>query len=343
MLGPMELPAARVPEYGRVPGGAVPREILSSYRPVVLRGLVRDWPAVEAASISDQEAAHYAARFYRGAPVEAFVGHPEIGGRFFYSPDMAGFNFEKQQAPLNEVLSYLVSDGGKEGAPAVYIGAASIPDCLPGFERENPLPLLAGKPAVPRIWIGNRTSVSTHFDLSDNIACVVAGRRRFILFPPDQLPNLYVGPLDHTMAGQPASMVPVHSPDLDLYPRFAQALAAASVAELEPGDAIYIPTLWWHHVDALSPFNILINYWWDDAPADGGSPFEALAHGILAISQLPEARREAWRALFDNYVFRRNGDPAAHLPAGRRGILEPSTPQIRARMKQFLLRALSRR
>ena len=339
----MQLPRQQVPEWRDVDPRTFAEEIVPSYRPAVLRGLVGSWPVVSAAANSEETACRHVASFYRGAPVEAFVAPPDTGGRFFYGADMAGFNFEKQQARLTDVLGYLLSDGGKAEAPAVYVGATSIPDCLPGFEVANPLPLLHGKAAVPRIWIGNRTSVSTHFDLSDNIACVVAGRRRFILFPPDQLPNLYVGPLDRTMAGQPASMVPVHDPDFERYPRFRKALEAAMVAELDPGDAIYIPTLWWHHVDALSPFNILVNYWWDDAPADAGSPFEAMAHALLSVSQLPDRRREAWRGMFDHYVFRPTGeDPAAHLPEEHRGILGRSSPELRARMRQFLLRALSR-
>ena len=340
----MQLPTTKVPEWHEVDARTFSEEIVPSYRPAILKGLVKDWPAVRAASDSADEAARYLGGFYRGAQVEAFVGRPEIGGRFFYSSNMAGFNFQKQPARLTDVLGYLAADGQKEGAAAVYVGAAPVPECLPGFEVANPLPLLADKPAVPRIWIGNRTSVSTHFDLSDNIACVVSGRRRFILFPPDQLPNLYVGPLDHTMAGQPASMVSVHQPDFELYPRFREALDAALVAELEPGDAIYVPTLWWHHVDALTPFNILVNYWWETGAGDSGSPFEAMAHGILAISHLPEPQRQAWRGMFDHYVFRPTGeDPAAHLPPAHRGILGAPTPELRARMKQFLLRALSRR
>ncbi|WP_204333426.1 cupin-like domain-containing protein, partial [Proteus mirabilis] len=84
----------------------------------------------------------------------------------------------------------------------------------------------------------NRTSISTHFDASDNIACVAAGRRRFTLFPPDQTANLYIGPLDHNVAGQPLSMVDMATPDFARFPRFREALAAARTAELEPGDAI---------------------------------------------------------------------------------------------------------
>jgi hypothetical protein len=339
----MELPKNRIAEWRDVDRATFANEIVPRHRPAVLKGLVKNWPAVEAVSASPAAVCEYLAGFYRGAPVEAFVGAPEIGGRFFYRPDMAGFNFERKRARLTDFLGYLLSQMEVEGRPALYIGASPVQETLPGFERANSLNLIGDKPAVPRIWIGNDITVTTHFDLSDNIACVVAGRRRFVIFPPSELPNLYVGPLDHTMAGQPASMVSLHEPDFEKYPKFRQALDAAEVAELEPGDAIYIPSLWWHHVDSLDPFNILVNYWWDDAPADAGSPFEALAHGILTIGALPEARREEWRILFDHYVFRKNGDPAAHLAPEHRGILGTSTPQLRARMKQFLMNALSRR
>ena len=80
---------------------------------------------------------------------------------------------------------------------------------------------------MPRVWFGNRVTVQTHYDISSNIACVVAGRRRFTLFPPEQLVNLYVGPLEFTLAGQPISMVKLEQPDFERYPRFRQALAAA--------------------------------------------------------------------------------------------------------------------
>jgi hypothetical protein len=135
-------------------------------------------------------------------------------------------------------------------------------------------------------------------------------------------------------------MVDFSAPDFELYPRFRDALAHARVAELEPGDAIYIPTLWWHHVEALEAFNILVNYWWTETQIDGGSPLHALGHGILTVSHLPEAQREAWRALFDHFVFRRNGDPAAHIPPARRGILATSTPQLRRTIRKFLANIL---
>jgi len=314
-------------------------EIVPGYAPVVLRGLVRDWPLVQAGS--DEAAVEHLLGFDKGAAAEAFVGPPTINGRFFYADDMRNFNFDRRRGRLGDLLRYVLGLRGKADAPAVYAGAVETREALPGFGAANGMPLLDGLGAVPRIWIGNASTVSTHFDASDNVACVAAGRRRFTLFPPSQVHNLYVGPLDHTMAGQPASMVELNNPDFDRFPRFREALDHAQSAELDPGDAIYIPSLWWHQVDAFSPFNLLVNYWWSDSP-DQAARFEAMIYAVMAISHLPEPRREAWSAMFDNFVFRRHGDPAAHMPPEFRGVVGEPTPQLRQYIKGFLARGLQR-
>jgi len=336
------LPSPRpLPERTHIDAAAFAAEIVPVHRPVVLRGLGRDWPAVVAARRSASELAAYLARFDNGAPVEAFMGPPAMRGRYFYADDMRGFNFEKRKGPLGQLLELLVRAADQPEAPCFYVGATPVPEALPGFDAANPMPLFARESAVPRAWIGNRSTVATHFDTSDNIALVVAGRRRFTLFPPEQIGNLYIGPLDRTMAGQPASMVLLDAPDLERFPRFADAMAAAFTAELEPGDAIYVPALWWHHVEALGSVNMLINYW-AEAP-DAASPFDAMVHGILAISALPAPARAAWRAYFDHYVFREGADPAAHLAPEHRGILAEPTPELRERIRQFLMRRLAGR
>jgi hypothetical protein len=336
------LPSPRpLPERADIDAGTFAAEVVPAHRPVVLRGLGRDWPAVAAALRSPAELAAYLARFDSGAPVEAFIGPPAMQGRYFYAPDMRGFNFERRKGPLGQLLDVLVRAADEPEAPCFYVGATPVPETLPGFDAANPMPLFARGSAVPRAWIGNRSTVATHFDTSDNIALVVAGRRRFTLFPPEQIGNLYIGPLDHTMAGQPASLVPLDAPDLARFPRFADAMAAAFTAELEPGDAIYVPALWWHHVEALSPVNMLINYW-VELPSDAGSPFDAMIHGILAISALPAPTRAAWRDYFDHYVFRQGSDPAKHLAPEHRGVLAEPTPDLRERIRQYLLRRLGR-
>jgi hypothetical protein len=172
-----------------VDAAAFRAELVPAYRPVVLRGLVRDWPAVAAGRAGAQPAAAYLVGFDRGAPVDAFIGPPEIRGRFFYRDDMS-FNFERRRGPFGEIVRHISGIAGQASAPAIYIGSAPVAEVMPGFAEANRMTLLEPALALPRIWIGTESVVSTHFDLSDNIACVVAGRRRFTLFPPEQLPNL---------------------------------------------------------------------------------------------------------------------------------------------------------
>jgi hypothetical protein len=331
--------ARPLPERGPVDPATFANEIADGGSPVVLRGQVADWPAVAAARAGRESIAGYLAGFDRGRPVQVMVGLPAIGGRFFYRDDWQGFNFHRQQVTVRQLIGELIRLTGDPNAPALYAGSASTGEHLPGWSEANRLPLDLPD-AVARVWIGNATRVATHYDGSPNLACVVAGTRRFLLFPPDQVANLYVGPLDRTMAGQPASMVDPDAPDLDRYPRFAEAMKHALVAELGPGDAIFMPALWWHNIQASGPFNVLVNYWSERAA--GTSPFVAMVHALMAVRDLPPDERRVWRDWFDHYVF---GEEAAHvadhLPGPVRGVLGQAAPERTERIRQFLLRALS--
>jgi hypothetical protein len=316
-------------------------EILPAAEPAVLRGAIRDWPAVRAGLESPAAMANYLRAFDRGATAEAMIGDRSIRGRFFYNEAMTGLNFERRADRFAALLDRLLALLDDPSPPAVYIGALPIPAALPDFARDNALSLLDAAIA-PRIWIGNRVTVQTHYDISSNVACVVAGRRRFTLFPPEQLVNLYVGPLEFTLAGQPISMVRLDAPDHERFPRFRAALETALTADLDPGDAIFIPYLWWHHVESRESFNVLVNYWWDDAPAWAGSPLETLIHALMSIRSLPPQRRELWKHVFDHYVFNPE-DPVAHLTEMQKGLQGKPSPQIAEFIRQALLRALSRK
>jgi hypothetical protein len=329
-----------VREWSDVTAASFAAEVATRYEPAVLRGVVADWPAVEAGRGTAEDMGRYLMGFDRSLPIKIFFAPPETGGRFFYRPGLDGFNFTVVDTRMASLLSTLAAVAAQQERQAIYLGATPIPQLFPGFEHANRLPVAGDKQAEPKIWIGNESIVAPHFDEYDNIACVASGRRRFTLYPPDQVANLYVGPLDTTMAGQPASMVDIHNPDFERFPRFRKAQEAALVADLEPGDAIFIPALWWHHVHARGDLNVLVNYWWNDSPTDAGSPLHCLAHGLLTISHLPEPKREAWRALIEHYVFKKNGEPAAHIPPAQRGILSDTSPAVRHRIRSFLLRAL---
>ena len=315
-------------------------EIRPRCRPAVLCGLVKNWPATRAAHSGAAALGDYLTRFDVGRDC-AFILAPEaVAGRFFYAPDMAGMNFERARAPLRNVVAELATAAERPGGPAIAIQAALIDEALPGFETANTLPLLDST-VRPRLWLGTAAQVVAHFDPNENIACVVAGRRRFTLFPPDQIGNLYPGPFDFNPGGAPVSMVDFDHPDLVRYPRFADALSAALTVELEPGDALYIPYLWWHQVDALGSINMLVNYWWNAAPESAGSPFDVLLHAMLGLRALPPDQRGAWQSLFDHYVFGKD-DPLAHLPAPHRGLLGPTDDDARRRIAAIVAAATAR-
>jgi len=339
--GTQHIPA-RTAEWRNVDLTMFRDEIVPRDRPAILRGLIADWPAVREGRASPKALADYLRRFDTGQPIQTAIGPPSIRGRLFYSDDLRGFNFERVRETFQASLARIFAHLGDPAPPAIYAGAVSSADCFPGFARDNALSLLDSSVAG-RIWASNLgVTAPTHYDLSDNIACVVYGRRRFTFFPPDQLANLYVGPLDVTPAGQPTSLVDVAAPDLERFPRYARAMAQAEIAELEPGDAVFIPNMWWHNVESLGAFNILVNYWWFDTPRGLSSPFAALVHALLAIGALPENRRAIWRNSFDHYAFHADGDPAGHLPPQAHGMLGAMTPELARQLKASLLRALQR-
>jgi len=138
------------------------------------------------------------------------------------------------------------------------------------------------------------------------------------------------------------SVVDVDQPDFDRHPRFRDALASAQTATLEPGDAIFIPGLWWHHVRSLEPFNVLVNYWWRSAPGYLGSPLPALQHAMWALRDLPAREKQAWAKIFQYYVFGPGEQAGQHLPEAARGELAPFDETQARRMRAQLLGRLNR-
>ena len=130
-----------------------------------------------------------------------------------------------------------------------------------------------------------------------------------------------MGPLENTVSGVPTSMVNFENPDLALHPRFTTALQSASVADLEPGDVLFIPYMWWHHVISSDNFNVQVNYWWNRARPELGQPIHALFHAILALRDLPADQNLAWKAMFDHFVFHQSDPCALHLEPKHRGLL----------------------
>lgn len=332
-----------ITEYGGMDRERFEREVVPKGEPAVLRALVADWPIVLAEAQGDEAVAAFLCAAASGEPFEAWFGAPEIDGRFAYNEDFSGFNHERKLATVDQLLDLLLRQRGHERPYSMYAGGIPIRRHLPALFSTIPVPILdTSKATLVSLWLGNRTRTAAHWDLPQNLACVVAGRRRFTLFPTNQLPNLYVGPLDFTLAGQPISVVDIDRPNLKKHPRFAAALETAQQAELGPGDALYIPSLWWHAVASLDEFGAMINFWWRDAEPPLLTPLNALYHAAITMRNLPAQELAAWRVMFDHYIFGDDGDPAAHLPESARGILGKRTPELVGRVKKLLIDVLSR-
>jgi hypothetical protein len=111
---------------------------------------------------------------------------------------------------------------------------------------------------------------------------------------------------------------------------------------MEPGDVLFYPALWWHQVEALDPFNAMINYWWNPVPAWFDTPQTTLLHALLSLRDRPENEKRAWRALFEYYVFGPADRAASHLPEAARGALAPIDEPTARRLRAQVLNRLNR-
>lgn len=330
-------------EFTRLDDESIRSEILASGRPAVLRGLVEGWPAVARARESPAALVRYLGGFDNGRPVDAIMIPPEAGRRVFYNAGMDGFNYLRNRLALSAVAEQVLRYAAFPRPPAVAAQSALISECMPGFGSDNRLTLLP-ESVQPRIWLGNAVITPTHLDEWGNIACVICGRRRFTLFPPEQIGNLYIGPLDFAPTGAPLSLVELSAPDFQRFPKFRSALAAAQSAELGPGDALFIPPLWWHNVESLEAVNVLVNYWWHAAMGVGdqrNSAFDCLFHAILSLRDLPPETRKAWGALFMHYVFGAQEEVTGHILASRLGVLGRLSPEDAAKLRVQLAKRLN--
>jgi hypothetical protein len=251
----------QIPEWAAPTPEQFRRKIVAVGKPAVLRGVASGWPLVIAARQNVQRSMAALAANATDALADVLRMDPGEEGRFHYGSD-GSLNFVRGRGNVAGLLAGLREQEHAERPYALVAQGLVAERYVPGFSRAHRMPLVPAS-AEPRLWIGNAAKVATHNDPIENLAIVAAGRRRFTLFPPEAEMSLYMGPKHPTPAGTPVSLVHVTAPDLDRFPLYAQALETAEEAELGPGDAIFIPRDWFHHVEALERFNVLVNYWWD--------------------------------------------------------------------------------
>jgi hypothetical protein len=306
--------------------------LVAAGEPVAIPGLVAGWPMVALARRGPEALGAYLLERDGGAPIPVMETPPAFGGRFCYAEGLYDYSFTKRYRPLGETLARISRTIDLPDGPVIAIQMMSLADHAPAVVRDNPAPLMSGD-VRPNLWLGGRVRTQIHHDPDHNLACVVAGRRRFVLFPPEQVGALYIGPPDRA---PPLSLVDPEAPDLSRFPRFAEAMGVARVAHLGPGDALLMPRFWWHHVTSLDPYNAMVNYWWGGEKGGFENPRDLFLAALLAIRRLPAHERDYWRVMFNAHAFDDPGAAVAHLAPAMQGYLGDLSPKEQAALRRVL-------
>ncbi|CAN7985964.1 unnamed protein product [Ixodes hexagonus] len=141
----------------------------------------------------------------------------------------------------------------------------------------------------------------THYDVMDNFLIQVRGRKRAVLFHPNDLEYLYMkGNFPTLVEGDKSQVLDIDNPDLERYPDFLKATRYEAV--LEPGDILFIPALWFHNMTALD-FGVAVNIFWrhleaglydkndpygNKDPLPAGKALAMVTKVLKELHQLPE-------------------------------------------------------
>jgi hypothetical protein len=262
--------------------------------PVLVRGLAAELPleGVLASAPDDAARAHLLSGLFGAREVRVTSVPSTQGGVLGYRDDSLERNFAETAMTFAQLVPPLLAGARGEG-PALYVQAHSVR----GFAAlEN----LAQAPFLPRaresesnFWVGSGGHVvNLHFDQYENYICMLAGTKRVTLFPPQVLPDIYMGPLDKGPAGAPGSLVKLLAVDPLKYPRFERVLPHGRVAVLHPGDVLRIPPLWWHHVESFG-LNVMVNTWVYEIPYRRlQAALTLLLQGIVLFQPLSPEERE---------------------------------------------------
>jgi [protein]-arginine 3-hydroxylase / protease len=219
-------------------------------RPVIVRGAIDDWPAMKLWSPE-----HLKVRFGNR---QVRVARARNGT--FYDPKV-GLHYESIRfadyvdllaagKPIDRFMEFRVH----ELMPELFDDIIRPPYCCDARWFRS------------KFWFtGPDTKSSLHRDLPQNLYAQLVGRKKFILLDRRFTRMVH----QHSLLSGVLSGVPNYSPidpeapDLVRYPRFRGA--PLLVADLEPGDLLYIPSLWWHQGHSVDT-SVSLSLWWVRGP-----------------------------------------------------------------------------
>jgi hypothetical protein len=246
-----------IPRISRPTASAFERDFVVPERPVVLTRAIDDWPARSWSPASLKER-------FGSAPVRAYVlknGRIQLDARrgfLLQEMPLADYADYVAQAAVREASQPAGGDSAEAAEVKWYL--RSRLDSLPADLRSDvPIPdyCAGGLGLRTNLWFAARGTVSQlHFDLPRNLVAQLHGRKRFILFSPEDSRYLYPHPV---LSSTPhLSRIDPEKPD-KAFPLVAMARGFS--CHLDPGDMLFIPPRWWHHARALE-VSIAVNFWW---------------------------------------------------------------------------------
>jgi hypothetical protein len=96
--------------------------------------------------------------------------------------------------------------------------------------------------------------------------------------------------------------------DLKRFPLLSKALEMAQIATIGPGEILYTPPMWWHHIESAG-LNIMVNTWLVEYPNFLTDAIRVFKDTLVAFSDAPPRMKSLWRDFFCFYVFRTPYEP----------------------------------
>jgi hypothetical protein len=219
-------------------------------RPVVINGAMDDWKALETWNLD----------YFRSRFGETTVRVTASRDGICRGDPALGFSHVFRHMPLREFLDSVAPDADANRTERYYLQLLAMRGEFVELREAITIPHLIHSPERPGmfLWIGAAGNVTAlHFDESFNFLAQVVGRKRLVLFSPDQTELLYPHAADSKIPTM--SQVDVERPDFEAFPRFREAQGIE--VTIGPGQMLYIPLFWWHTVRSLDP-SISVNFWW---------------------------------------------------------------------------------
>jgi hypothetical protein len=318
--------------------------IVPASEPVIFEGALDQWSLLSPPLSSDALLEKLAAACGKREIVVARAARKNAG-LFSYADGKAhGQNFTEQRQNFDAFLDDVKRHTADVDGPALYMRSLLLNHWLPELLPEFELPMLGDQTlwgGSGRMWIGTGGHrVALHYDRDDNLLCMVSGRKRFMLYPPSALSNVYIGGFGLEPGSVATAVVDPLAPDRKRFPRFADSERDVVVAEIAAGDVLYLPAHWWHHVESFG-LNVAVTFWWCRTTMEQRLASEAaFVHGLLSLRPLPAHLRSFYRSLFDYFVFETHGAPYAHVAESEQGWAGAPTPErdreLRKKLGQML-------